>query len=76
MGKTFEEGDFTLFVGLFYQGKLVDEAGALEMLKEATVINAVGEKAVATVIQAGLSKERFVKRVAGVPHVQAVLRFL
>jgi len=75
-GKEFEEGDFRLSVGLFYQGELVDEERAKQLLKDATIINAVGKRAVGLLIEAGLIKERFVKTVQGVPHAQAVLRYL
>jgi hypothetical protein len=73
MGEEFREGDFILAVNSFFQGELVNEEEVEALLKQATVVNAVGERAVAAVIKAGLSKERFVKTVAGVPHVQAVL---
>ena len=73
MGEEFKEGDFVLSVNNFFQGELVNEEEVESLLKQATVVNAVGERSVAAVIKAGLSQEKFVKKVAGVPHVQAVL---
>jgi hypothetical protein len=76
MGQSFEEGKFRLSVGGFYRGELVDERNVPGLLEDATVVNAVGERAVAAVIAAGLATERAVKRVAGVPHVQVFVSFI
>ena len=76
MGKCFEEGEFVLKVTSFFKGELLREEEVLERLKEATIINAVGERAVKVVIKAGLATEKGVKRVAGVPHLQVVLYFI
>ncbi len=72
MGMSFEEGEFVLSVNSFFKGELVREDEAAAMLKDAEIINAVGRKAVAVVLEAGLSDGGTVKRVGGVPHVQVV----
>ena len=76
MGKSFEEGEFVLKVGKFYKGKLIDEKEAMELCKEATIINAVGERAVKVVLKAGLASERSIKRISNIPHIQVVFYFV
>jgi len=76
MGREFEEGEFVLRVDSFYRGELVDEEEAALLCRGATIINAVGERAVKTVINAGLATEGAVRKVAGVPHVQVILYFI
>ena len=76
MGKQFEEGDFLLKIGAFYRGELIDEEEARERVKEGTIINAVGERAVGVLIDLGLATEKSVKRVSGVPHVQSIMYFV
>jgi len=56
--------------GSFYNDRKVEKQTALEALKEATSVNAVGEEAVAAVKSAFGVNEEAIIRVAGVPHIQ------
>ena len=76
MGKRFEEGELVLEVGKFYMGEKIEEEKAEELVKKATIINAVGERAVKAVIRAGMAREEHVRKIAGIPHIQVVLYFI
>jgi len=75
MGREFEENELVLRVGSFYRGELVREEQVKSILRDATIINAVGERAVQALIEAGLAVPGAEKRVQGVPHLQVVLYF-
>ena len=51
----------------------ISEQKLIEMLRECTSANLVGEKAVTAGIKAGVIEEKNVKLVSGVPHAQYVL---
>ncbi len=72
LGREFKEGRFRLKVGKFYEGRKVTEEEAMELLKEATVINAVGKRALKLLERLGIYRGKGALTVAGVPHVQIV----
>ncbi len=57
----------------FYSGESMDEKKAKEILKGATIINAVGENSVKLCIEEGYVDISDVKKIKGVPHVMMVL---
>lgn len=73
IGSVLKEGELVLDLknhSSFYVGELVTQKQASELLKEATSINLVGEKAVGLAIKKGLAKKGAEKKIAGVPHLQ------
>lgn len=76
MGREFEEGNLLLSVGDFYRGELVDEGDVAGLMEGATIINAVGERAVSAVMEACRATEQSVRRVDGVPHLQVFMHFI
>ncbi len=73
IGSVLKEGELVLDLkkhSSFYMGELVTPREASELLKEATSINLVGEKAVGLAIKRGLAKKGTEKKIAGVPHLQ------
>lgn len=74
LGKTFEEGEKQLNLSSqFYQGKEKSDEELSMMLKDAYVINAVGEKSVGFLIEKELIAEDAVMRIAGIPYAQCVI---
>ncbi len=57
----------------FYSGDPMDEEKAKEILKGATIINAIGENSVKLCIKEGYVDEEDVMKIEGVPHVMMVL---
>jgi hypothetical protein len=71
IGKTLKHGDHAVSVSAeFYGGDEADEKAIEELLKSATVINAIGKRAVGLLISEGLVKENETVKVDGVPHAQ------
>mgnify|MGYP000085343159 CR=1 FL=1 len=74
LGKDFYEGRLKLQVNKeFYEGELLSLDEAVNVIKEATVGNFVGEKAVKCAIEAGLIHSEAIIKIAGIPHAQFVL---
>jgi hypothetical protein len=57
----------------FYSGESVDEEEAREMLKDATIVNAVGKNSVEFCIKEGYVDKENVIKIKGIPHVMMVL---
>lgn len=72
LGKTFREGNSILEVTSFFKEKEASPEEIKEIIKKATIINAVGKKATKTVVDAGLADSSHLKRVKGIPHVQVI----
>ncbi|MBR9681706.1 MAG: DUF424 family protein [Candidatus Altiarchaeota archaeon] len=72
MDKNFEEGDFLLSITSFYKGELIAREEVASLLGEAKIINAVGEGAVAVLLESGLTTKETIRKTAGIPHVQTV----
>jgi len=73
LGKTFSEGKFHLHVSKkFYGGQSISLQALGHYLKEATIANLVGEKAVQCAIQLGLIDAANVITIQGIPHAQMV----
>ena len=73
IGKEFREGRMRLKVSReFYMGELVSEETLVERLKSVSVINLVGERAVAVAVEQGLVDPECVLIIDGIKHAQAV----
>lgn len=73
LGRVLKEGDATLDLSghrSFYEGRKVSEGEAVELLRNARNVNAVGPKAVACAKKAFPVDLRQVKRIQGIPHLQ------
>ena len=74
LGKDLSEGKLKLKVSReFYEGELLSLDEAISVIKEATVGNFVGEKAIECAMKAGLVHSEAIIKIAGVPHAQFVL---
>jgi uncharacterized protein len=73
LGKRFEEGELVLEASKdFYHEEQCSEHRLRELVHEATMVNAVGEKVVRILIEEKLIDKGNVLRIGGVPHAQAV----
>ena len=73
LGKTFSEGEYYLHVSKkFYGANRISTQALQHYLKEATIANLVGEKAVQCAIQLGLVDASNVLTIQGIPHAQMV----
>lgn len=73
LGKTLREGKIVFHVNeKFYGGFKVNVEEAIELMKQSTIVNMVGEKVVRKAIEAGLVHPEAVLLISGVPHAQIV----
>lgn len=73
VGKSFEEGDFHLEVSKdFYYGKECDRDAVLRLVKDATIVNAVGKRIIDLMVKERLVDKDTVLIIKGVPHAQLV----
>ena len=73
VGKTFEERDLQLDVSKeFYGSKTGDEKEIIELLKDATIINAVGKEIISLLVQKDIIEKKSVIEIRGVPHAQII----
>ncbi|MFH1056997.1 MAG: DUF424 domain-containing protein [Candidatus Micrarchaeota archaeon] len=73
LGKIFEKGDTALDLKnyrAFYEGSVVSELQAMELLKKADNANIVGKKSVEIARKALGFPSESVKKIGGVPHLQ------
>ncbi len=70
LGKKYREGQIKLEVSSFYEGALIDEEALPNFLKDATIVNLVGERSVACAADQGYIDPDCVMKIEGVPHVQ------
>ena len=73
LGKTFSEGELILEVSKsFYGVENCSVDKVKDMSREATIINATGEKIIKLLIKEGYIEEDKILKVQGVPHAQMV----
>ena len=73
LGKTLKEGKIVFHVNeKFYKGTKVTVEEAVEIMKQCTIVNMVGEKIVKKAIEAGLVHPEAVLLIEGIPHAQIV----
>lgn len=71
--KKFEEGDLQLDLsGSFYKGAKFDEESIRKMIKEAYIINVVGEKSINFCIKEKIMDKNCVLRIKNIPHAQTI----
>lgn len=74
VGKTFREGSLKIEVKeSFYGTEEFEEREVVNALRKATIVNIVGERAVALAIKIGIVDKDKVLRISGCPHAQMVL---
>lgn len=74
IGERLEEGDRQLDLrGDFFKGDLLTPGETGDLIRNADIVNLVGEESVALGISEGVVDASVVMRIAGVPVVQAVL---
>lgn len=73
LGKRFEENELVLDVSeSFYSENECDESKAVELIKDATIVNAVGEKIISLMVREKLIDGSKIIRIGGIPHAQIV----
>lgn len=73
IGKRFEQGELVLEVlENFYSESDCDESRALELIKGATIVNAVGEKIISLMVKEKLIDSSKIIYIDGVPHAQII----
>ena len=73
IGKKFIDGKFQIDVNKdFYGGRIISIDTLIEYLKDATIANLVGKKAVNCAIKIGLIDPECVLKIKGIPHAQMV----
>ncbi|MBW2986472.1 DUF424 family protein [Candidatus Woesearchaeota archaeon] len=74
IGKKFEEGELQLdLTSDFYAGEELDEKAAGDLIRNAYMINLVGENAVKLGMDEGIIEKDHIIKIAGIPHAQAVI---
>lgn len=73
LGKTLKEGKITFHIHeKFYKGSKVTLEEALELIKQSTIVNMIGQKIVKKAIEHGFVHPEAVLMIEGVPHAQIV----
>ncbi|MBR9680496.1 MAG: DUF424 family protein [Candidatus Altiarchaeota archaeon] len=73
LGKKFSEGEKILTVNNFFRGEIVEEEEIKDLVKKATIINAVGDRVTKAIIDAGLANKSAIKTVENIPHIQTII---
>lgn len=73
LGKTLRHGKLVFKVKEeFYKGPKMPVEGAIELIKESTIVNLVGTNIVNKAIEEGLVHPEAVLKISGIPHAQIV----
>lgn len=73
LGKTFKGGEAKITVSeRFYNGELVSEETFIQRMESVTIMNLVGERAIALAIERGHVSEDCIMDIGGVKHAQVV----
>lgn len=71
--KTIDDGKISITVSEhFYKGEKRNELEVIEILKDATNVNLIGENAVNAGLKAGIISKENIIRIKGIPHAQAI----
>jgi len=71
LGKTFSSGNINIEISKeFYHQEFCDEEKLMELIKKATIINAMGKQIIEFLVKHKMIKRTNVKKPAGVPHAQ------
>lgn len=73
LGKILKEGKIVFKVREeFYKGSKVSVDEAIDLMKQSTIVNMVGQNIVEKAIERGLVHPEAVLKISGVPHAQIV----
>jgi hypothetical protein len=73
LGKILREGKIVFEVREeFYKGSKVSVDEAIDLMKQSTIVNMVGQNIVGKAIERGLVHPEAVLKISGVPHAQIV----
>jgi hypothetical protein len=73
IGKKFEENDLQLAVSKeFYCGQVCGASKIRELIRSATIINAVGKNIISLLLEEKLIESKNIIMIQGVPHAQIV----
>ena len=73
LGKTLKEGKITFHVHeKFYKGSKVTLEEAVELIKQSSIVNMIGQKIVKKAIEHGFVHPEAVLTIDGIPHAQIV----
>lgn len=73
LGKILKEGKIVFKVREeFYKGSKVSVDEAIDLMKQSTIVNMVGQNIVDKAIERGLVHPEAVLKISGVPHAQIV----
>jgi len=73
LGKVFCEGDLEIKVNEgFYGGEIVDENQLMKKVKDATIVNFMGDRIVDLALEKGLVAKEGVRIIAGIKHAQII----
>jgi len=73
-GKLFSEGDTQLdLTSEFYKGEEKSDGEIADLMRNAHILNLVGEKSCALAVKEGLINDNDLKTVDGIPHVQTIM---
>lgn len=73
LGKVLKDGKIVFEIREdFYKGKKVTVEEALELCKQSTIVNMVGECIISKAVKEGLIHPEAILRIKGVPHAQIV----
>ena len=73
IGKTFKEDEVEIKVTEdFYSDKLCNDTEAKDLIKNSTIINAIGENIINLLLKENMIDEEKILRISGVPHAQII----
>jgi len=73
LGKILREGKIVFEVREeFYKGSRVSVEEAIDLMKQSTIVNMIGQNIVEKAIERGLVHPEAVLKISGVPHAQIV----
>ena len=70
LGKTLKKDDIEIKIGDFYKGEEVSEEELLSNVKQATIVNAIGEKTISFFLKNKIINEESLIYLNGIPHAQ------
>jgi len=73
LGKILREGKIVFEVReKFYKGPKVSVEEAIDLMKQSTIVNMIGQNIVGKAIETGLVHPEAVLKISGVPHAQII----
>lgn len=76
IGQVFTEGEKQLTVDAdFYGGEEVNEDEAGDLMRNANIVNIIGQKAIALALREEIIDSENIKKIAGIPYSQVSLSY-